>query len=69
MEEEKHQLHDKIENLKRKTQGMDGFEELLKVTSLLRREQETEAKNDERMAEQQAQLCQPTGDTKKFRTS
>eukprot|EP00944_MAST-04C_sp_MAST-4C-sp1_P002948 g2948.t1 len=56
LEEEKHQLHDKIENLKRKTQGMDGFEELLKVTSLLRREQETEAKNDERMAEQQAQL-------------
>ena len=34
LEEEKHQLHDKIENLKRKTQGMDGFEKLLKVTSL-----------------------------------
>ena len=33
-----------IENLKRKTQGMDGFEELLKVTSALRREQEEEAK-------------------------
>ena len=57
LEEEKHQLHDKIENLKRKTQGMDGFEELLKVTSALRREQEEEAKLDERMAEQQSQLA------------
>ena len=57
LEEEKHQLHDKIENLRRKTQGMDGFADLLKVTSALRREQEEEAKLDERMAEQQAQLA------------
>ena len=57
LEEEKHQLHDKIENLQRKTNGMEGFEELLKVTSALRREQEEEAKLDERMAEQQSQLA------------
>ena len=44
---------------------MDGFEELLKVTSALRREQE-KAKLDERMAEQQSQLAMANEDIKKY---
>jgi intraflagellar transport protein 81 len=38
LEEEKHQLVDKIDSLKRKTNDMRGFEHLLKVTSALRHE-------------------------------
>ena len=50
--EEKHQLVDKIETLKRKTNDMRGFEKLLKVTSALRHEQEVSAKLEEQKIEQ-----------------
>ena len=54
LEEEKHQLLDKIDKLKDKTKGMRGFNELLKVTSALRHEQETAAKLEEQKIEQGA---------------
>jgi len=52
LEEEKHQLVDKIDTLKRKTSEMRGFENLLKVTSALRHEQEVSAKLEEQKIEQ-----------------
>ena len=54
LEEEKHQLVDKIDKLKGKTKSMRGFDALLKVTSALRREQETAAKLEEQKMEQGA---------------
>jgi intraflagellar transport protein 81 len=52
LEEEKHQLVDKIDSLKRKTNDMRGFEHLLKVTSALRHEQEVYSKLEEQKIEQ-----------------
>ena len=52
LEEEKHQLVDKIDSLKRKTNDMRGFEHLLKVTSALRHEQEVSSKLEEQKIEQ-----------------
>ena len=52
LEEEKHQLVDKIDSLKRKTTDMRGFENLLKVTSALRHEQEVHSKLEEQKIEQ-----------------
>ena len=56
LEDEKAQLKDKIKDLKRKTTNEEGFAELLKVTSALRKEQEEETKLQERMREQRAAL-------------
>lgn len=60
LEEEKGQLIEKINNLKRKTEDMPGFKELYDVTSALRREQEDETKLLDQGREQQASLemCQ-----------
>ena len=56
LEEEKHQLQDKIGSLKQKTVEMSGFKNILKVTSALRHEQEVEAKLQEQTMEQQQAL-------------
>lgn len=56
LEEEKAQLTEKIATLQRKTEGVDGFGELLEATSNLRREQEEETKLQERMHEQRLAL-------------
>lgn len=56
LEAERTQLNEKISQLKRKTSGTAGFEELLAATSALRHEQEEETKLQERMHEQQVAL-------------
>lgn len=56
LSEEREQLRDKIESMKRKTQDLRGFRELHEVTSELRKEQEAEAKLQERRAEQTSLL-------------
>mmetsp|Transcript_15452 Transcript_15452/g.36457 ORF Transcript_15452/g.36457 Transcript_15452/m.36457 type:complete len:703 (+) Transcript_15452:162-2270(+) len=56
LEAERSQLNEKISQLKRKTAGTSGFEELLAATSALRHEQEEETKLQERMHEQQVAL-------------
>eukprot|EP00501_MAST-03F_sp_TOSAG23-6_P000185 GSMAST32.ASY1.ANO1.188.1 assembled CDS len=53
LEEERQQLKDKISRNQRKMQSKEGFQELLDVTSALRREQEEETKLHERMQEQE----------------
>merc|ERR1712166_1215625 len=56
LSDEREQLKDKIESMKSKTSDMRGFEAIHEITSGLRREQEAEARLDERRAEQMAQL-------------
>jgi len=56
LEEERAQLVEKISTLKRRTNSADGFDELLEVTSALRKAQEDESKLVEREREQGAQL-------------
>jgi intraflagellar transport protein 81 len=52
LSDEREQLKDKIESMKSKTSDMRGFEAIHEITSGLRREQEAEARLDERRAEQ-----------------
>ncbi|KAF4127830.1 Intraflagellar transport 81 calponin homology domain [Phytophthora infestans] len=52
LEEESHQLTEKIANLKKKTTSDPGFQELLSATSALRKEQEEQAKLAERKRDQ-----------------
>ena len=52
LSDEREQLKDKIESMKSKTQDMRGFEAIHEITSGLRREQEDEARLDERRVEQ-----------------
>jgi len=56
LEDEKRQLKDKIRGLETRTRGQPAFAELLEVTSALRKEQEEESRNAERMQEQQTML-------------
>eukprot|EP00937_MAST-01D_sp_MAST-1D-sp2_P004596 g4596.t1 len=57
LEDEKRQLREKIRRLQERTKGEPAFKELFAVTSALRKEQEEESRNAERMHEQQALLA------------
>jgi len=57
LEQEKNQLEDKIERMKDKTANEPGFQELLQVTSTLRKEQEEESKLHERKRDQNNALA------------
>jgi hypothetical protein len=50
--DEREQLKDKIESMKAKTMDMRGFDTIHEITSGLRREQEEEARLEERRVEQ-----------------
>ena len=56
LQEEKTQLKEKIESLKRRTASIDGFKSMMEVTSALRREQEEESKIMDRIHDQRAAL-------------
>ncbi|CAE7875338.1 Ift81, partial [Symbiodinium sp. KB8] len=56
LEDERRQLVEKIEGLKKRTSEVDGFAPLLAATSALRKEQEEEAKLAERAMEQRQAL-------------
>jgi len=58
LEDERMQLKEKISQLRRKTENMSGFQNLLEVTSALRRQQEEETKLNERKREQLHNLHQ-----------
>ncbi|CAM9267755.1 unnamed protein product, partial [Chrysoparadoxa australica] len=58
LEDEKRQLQDKIEKLKRNTSDEPGFEEMLEVTSRLRAVQEEEGRLAEKVHEQRILLNQ-----------
>merc|ERR1719215_1867629 len=58
LDSEKEQLAQKIQNLKTKVERDEGFNVLLQVTSMLRKEQEEEARLAEKLAEQRYQLEQ-----------
>lgn len=58
LEDERMQLKEKISQLRRKTENMSGFRNLLEVTSALRRQQEEETKLNERKREQLHNLHQ-----------
>jgi len=56
LEQEKDQLVSKISTLKSRTAGEGGFQNLLEATSMLRKEQEEEAKLMDKLREQKMQL-------------
>lgn len=56
LEEESHQLQEKIANLKKKTATESGFKDILEATSALRKEQEEQAKLAERKRDQMMSL-------------
>ncbi|CAJ1374254.1 unnamed protein product [Effrenium voratum] len=58
LDAEREQLAQKIQLLKAKTERDEGFAQLLQVTSMLRKEQEEEARLAEKLAEQKYQLEQ-----------
>mmetsp|Transcript_28714 Transcript_28714/g.66573 ORF Transcript_28714/g.66573 Transcript_28714/m.66573 type:complete len:675 (-) Transcript_28714:86-2110(-) len=58
LDAEREQLAQKIQHLKAKTERDEGFATLLEVTSMLRKEQEEEARLAEKLAEQKYQLEQ-----------
>jgi intraflagellar transport protein 81 len=58
LDAEKQQLEQKIQQFKQKSANEDGFQVLLKVTSMLRKEQEEEARLAEKVHEQRMQLEQ-----------
>lgn len=58
LDAEREQLAQKIQHLKAKTERDEGFAILLQVTSMLRKEQEEEARLAEKLAEQKYQLEQ-----------
>uniref|UniRef100_A0A7S3SKN9 IFT81 calponin homology domain-containing protein n=1 Tax=Strombidinopsis acuminata TaxID=141414 RepID=A0A7S3SKN9_9SPIT len=58
LDAEREQLHQKIQYLRTKSEKDESFQILLQVTSLLRKEQEEEARLAEKLAEQRYQLEQ-----------
>eukprot|EP01138_Halocafeteria_seosinensis_P008786 gb/GECG01008980.1/.p1 GENE.gb/GECG01008980.1/~~gb/GECG01008980.1/.p1 ORF type:complete len:686 (+),score=158.53 gb/GECG01008980.1/:1-2058(+) len=56
LEEEKSQLVEKIDQLKKKTKDLEGFEPLREATSRLRKEQEEESRLQDRLGEQKSAL-------------
>jgi intraflagellar transport protein 81 len=58
LDSEREQLEQKIQQLRTKSEKEDGFQQLLQVTSMLRKEQEEEARLQEKLAEQRYQLEQ-----------
>mmetsp|Transcript_55408 Transcript_55408/g.96848 ORF Transcript_55408/g.96848 Transcript_55408/m.96848 type:complete len:675 (-) Transcript_55408:88-2112(-) len=58
LDAEREQLAQKIQHLRAKSEKEEGFQVLLQVTSMLRREQEEEARLAEKLAEQRYQLEQ-----------
>jgi len=56
LEQEKDQLSRKINTFKNKNVNKKDFQELLQATSLLRREQEDEARLSDKLREQKQQL-------------
>lgn len=58
LDAEREQLEQKIIHLKMKSERDDGFKVLLQVTSMLRKEQEEEARLGEKLGEQRHQLEQ-----------
>merc|ERR1719502_2018387 len=58
LDAEREQLAQKISHLKMKSERDEGFAVLLQVTSMLRKEQEEEARLGEKLAEQRHQLEQ-----------
>jgi len=56
LDSEKEQLSQKIKQMKHRTQKDEGFQALLQVTSMLRKEQEEEARIAEKLDEQKFQL-------------
>jgi len=58
LDAEREQLSQKIQHLRHKSERDEGFQVLLQVTSMLRKEQEEEARLAEKLAEQRYQLEQ-----------
>lgn len=58
LDAEREQLSQKIQNLRMKSEREDGFKVMLEATSMLRKEQEEEARLQEKLAEQRYQLEQ-----------
>eukprot|EP00928_Gymnodinium_smaydae_P054047 TRINITY_DN37890_c0_g1_i1.p1 TRINITY_DN37890_c0_g1~~TRINITY_DN37890_c0_g1_i1.p1 ORF type:complete len:707 (-),score=254.58 TRINITY_DN37890_c0_g1_i1:314-2152(-) len=58
LDAEREQLAQKIQQLRAKSEKDEGFHQLLQVTSMLRKEQEEEARLQEKLAEQRYQLEQ-----------
>jgi len=58
LDSEREQLAQKIQQLRMRTERDEGFQTLLEVTSMLRKEQEEEARLAEKLAEQRYQLEQ-----------
>merc|ERR1719236_220603 len=58
LDAEREQLAQKIQHLRAKSEREEGFQALLQVTSMLRKEQEEEARLAEKLAEQRYQLEQ-----------
>merc|ERR1719335_949427 len=58
LDSEREQLAQKIQHLRQKSEKDEGFQVLLQVTSMLRKEQEEEARLAEKLAEQRYQLEQ-----------
>lgn len=58
LDAEREQLAQKIQQLRQKSEKDEGFAQLLQVTSMLRKEQEEEARLGEKLAEQRFQLEQ-----------
>lgn len=56
LEAEKDQLAQRIKQIKERTGNDEGFQAILKVTSMLRKEQEEEARLGEKLEEQKSQL-------------
>merc|ERR1719253_1221202 len=58
LDAEREQLSQKIQSLRTKSEKEEGFQVLLQATSMLRKEQEEEARLAEKLAEQRYQLEQ-----------
>merc|ERR1719253_777066 len=58
LDAEREQLAQKIQHLRTKSEKEEGFQVLLQATSMLRKEQEEEARLAEKLAEQRYQLEQ-----------
>jgi intraflagellar transport protein 81 len=58
LDSEREQLQQKIQHLRQRTDKDEGFQQLLQVTSMLRKEQEEEARLAEKLAEQRFALEQ-----------
>merc|ERR1719203_2161414 len=58
LDSEREQLQQKIQHLRQRTERDEGFQQLLQVTSMLRKEQEEEARLAEKLNEQRFALEQ-----------